>query len=120
MKEYEIKKKKIKGPHAIAVPRAGFVAPFLGNSRVWLLFLVQRRHGSEQKGPHAANLTLLLYKDFKVLVDDCDREEDPSSRSDGTQEVSQDREGPNTQPSEGSSSGDVAGEEEMRQQGATT
>lgn len=93
--------------------------PFLGNSRACLLFLVQERHGSEEKGPHAADFTLLLYKDFKVLVDNCDCEQDPGSRPNGTQEVSQDGEGPDAQPPKGSGSGNVPGEWEMRQQHAT-
>lgn len=67
-----MKLKKInKGPHATAAPHDGCYSSFLGNSRAWL-FVVQERHGSEQKGPHAADLTLFFYKDFKVLVDDCD------------------------------------------------
>lgn len=46
--------------------------------------------GSEEKSSHAANLTLLLDKDLEVLVDDGDGQQDPSSRPNGTQEVSQD------------------------------
>lgn len=100
-------------------PTMDSLVPLPWQFQSMVLFLVQGRHGSEQKGPHAADLALLFYKDFKVLVDDCDREQDPSSRPDGTQEVSQDREGSNTQPPEGSSSGDVPEEWEMGQQGAT-
>ena len=46
--------------------------------------------GSEQQGPHAADLALLLHEDLEVLVDDGDRQQDPGSRPDGAQEVSQD------------------------------
>lgn len=66
-----------------------------------------RETGSEEQGPHAADLALLLHEDLKVLVDDGDREQDPSSRPNGAQEVSQDREGPDAQPTEGRSCGDV-------------
>jgi hypothetical protein len=63
--------------------------------------------GSEQKGSHAAHLALLLDEDLKVLVDDGDCKQDPSSRPDGTQEVSQDREGPYAQPAKGRGCGNV-------------
>ena len=69
-----------------------------------------RRHGSEQKGPHAADLTLLLDEDFKVLVDDGNRKQDAGSRPNGTQEVSQHGEGPDAKPTEGRGRGDVPGE----------
>ena len=68
-----------------------------------------REMGSEEQGPHAANLALLLNEDLKVLVDDCDCEQDPSSRPNGAQEVSQDREGPDAQPTKGRGCGDVPG-----------
>lgn len=63
--------------------------------------------GSEEKGSHAAHLTLLLDEDLKVLVDDGDCQQDSGSRPNSTQEVSQDREGPNAQPTKGCGCGNV-------------
>lgn len=90
-------------------PQRGFLVPFLAivehAASAW-----SRGHGSEQKGPHAADLTLLLDEDFKVLVDDGNRKQDPGSRPNGTQEVSQHGEGPDAKPTEGRGRGDVPGE----------
>lgn len=72
--------------------------------------------GSEEKGSHAAHLTLLLDKDLKVLVDDGDREQDPGSRPNSTQEISQDGEGSNAQPPEGCSCGDVPADRQTDRQ----
>lgn len=79
-----------------------------------------RETGSEEQGPHAADLALLLHEDLKVLVDDGDREQDPSSRPNGAQEVSQDREGPDAQPTEGRGCGDVPGEGDTVSSGTPT
>lgn len=74
--------------------------------------------GSEEKGSHAAHLALLFDEDLKVLVDDGDRQQDPGARPDSTQEISQDREGPNAQPTEGCSCGDVPADRQRDSCGA--
>lgn len=66
----------------------------------------------EEKCSHAANFTLLFYKDLKVLVDDGHSQEDSSTRSDGTQEVCHDRQPSYTKASKCSSCGDVSTKEQ--------
>lgn len=61
----------------------------------------------EEQCSHAAHFALLLHKDFEVLVDDCDSQEDSCTRTDGTQEVSHDRQPSYTEATKGSSCGDV-------------
>ena len=50
---------------------------------------------------------MFLDEDFEILVDNGDSEQNTSTRSDGTQEVSHNRESTNAQTTEGSGSGDV-------------
>lgn len=85
-------------------------ASFLGASGACALTLVHGHTGLEEEGSHAAHLTLLLDEDLEVLVDDGDCQQDPSSRSYSTQEVSQDGEGPNAKPTKGRSCGDIPGD----------
>lgn len=44
----------------------------------------------KEESTHAAHFTLFFYKDLKVLVDDCDGQQNSSSWTDGSQEVSHD------------------------------
>lgn len=61
----------------------------------------------EQQRCHAADFALLLYKDFKVLVDDGHGQEDSGTRTNRTQEVSHHRQPSYTEATEGSGCGDV-------------
>lgn len=42
----------------------------------------------EEQGPHAADFTLFFDKDFKVLIDDGNSQQDTSARANGSEEVS--------------------------------
>lgn len=61
----------------------------------------------EQQRCHAAHFALLLYKDFKVLVDDGHGQEDSGTGTDSTQEVGHYRQPSYTEAAEGSGCGDV-------------
>lgn len=61
----------------------------------------------EQQRCHAAHFALLLYKDFKVLVDDGHGQEDSGTRTNRTQEVSHHGQPSYTEATEGSGCGDV-------------
>lgn len=61
----------------------------------------------EEQSSHAAHFALLLHKDFKVLVDDGHSQEDSRTRTNGTQEVSHDRQPSYAEATKGSSCGDV-------------
>lgn len=61
----------------------------------------------EEKGPHTAHFTLLLYKDLKVLVDDGNSQQDTRSRPYSTKEICHDRQATNTEPTKGSCCGNV-------------
>uniref|UniRef100_A0A2D4MDA0 Uncharacterized protein n=1 Tax=Micrurus spixii TaxID=129469 RepID=A0A2D4MDA0_9SAUR len=61
----------------------------------------------EKQSPHASNFGLFFDKDLKILINDCDCQQNPGAGADGTQEISQDRERPDTQASEGSCCRDV-------------
>lgn len=79
-----------------------------GNQRVVVVFLEQQRR-------HAAHFALLLYKDFKVLVDDGHGQEDSRTRTNGAQEVSHYGEPSYTQATEGSGCGDVPAKQGRRE-----
>lgn len=61
----------------------------------------------EQQRCHAAHFALLLYKDFKVLVDDGHGQEDSGTRTNRTQEVRHYGQPSYTETTEGSGCGDV-------------
>lgn len=61
----------------------------------------------EQQCCHASHFALLLYKDFKVLVDDGHSQEDSRTRANRPQEVSHYRQPSYTEATKGSSCGDV-------------
>lgn len=61
----------------------------------------------KQQRCHAAHFALLLYEDFKVLVDDGHGQEDSGTRTDRTQEVSHYGQPSYTEAPEGSGCGDV-------------
>lgn len=75
---------------------------------------VHEKLGLEKKSSHTANFTLFLYKNFKVLINDGDSEQNSSSRANRPKEVCQHREGTNTEPTKGSSCRDVPVKHEMR------
>lgn len=54
----------------------------------------------EKHAAHSTELLLLLDEDFKVLVDDCNGEEDTGSRANGTETIGQDGEGADAHASE--------------------
>lgn len=64
--------------------------------------------GLEEDGTHTTHFTLLLHEDLKVLIDNGDSEQNSSSRSNGTKEISQNGESSNAETTEGSGSGDVS------------
>lgn len=116
MKDYEIQKahlpQKSTCPSSdprMRAPQGEVVAPVLGHPELLSCpqLGAEGRRRSEQEGPHAANLALLLDEDLEVLVDDGDGKQDPSARTDGAQEVGQDRQGSNAQATEGRRCGDV-------------
>lgn len=61
----------------------------------------------EQQRRHAAHFALLLYKDFKVLVDNGHGQEDSGTRTNRTQEVGHYRQPSYTEAPEGGGCGDV-------------
>lgn len=61
----------------------------------------------EQQRCHAAHFALLLYKDFKVLVDDGHGQEDSGTRTDSAQEVGHYRQPSYTEAAKGGGCGDV-------------
>lgn len=68
---------------------------------------VHEKLGLEKKSSHTANFTLFFYKNFKVLINDSDSEQDSSSRPNCPKEVCQHREGANTETTKCSSCRDV-------------
>ena len=61
----------------------------------------------EEERTHASHFTLFLDEDLKVLVDDCDGEEDTSSGSDGAHEIGENGKGADAESSEGRGRWDV-------------
>ena len=73
------------------------------------LFLVTQifLQSLEEKSTHTSHLTLFLYEDFKVLVNDCDGQQNTSSGSNRSHEVGSDGECSDTEATEGGSGGNV-------------
>lgn len=61
----------------------------------------------EEQGAHAAHFALFFHKDFKILIDDGDSQQDSGARADGAEEVRHYRQTTDAQAAEGSGGGDV-------------
>lgn len=61
----------------------------------------------EEQGAHAAHFALFFHKDFKILVDDSDSQQDSGAGADGAEEVGHYRQPSDAQASEGSGGGDI-------------
>lgn len=61
----------------------------------------------EEQGAHAAHFALFFHKDFKILIDDGDGQQDSGARADGAEEVRHYRQTTDAQAAEGSGSGDI-------------
>lgn len=61
----------------------------------------------EEQGAHAAHFALFFHKDFKILVDDSDGQQDSGAGADGAEEVGHYRQPSDAQAAEGSGGGDV-------------
>lgn len=61
----------------------------------------------EEQGAHAAHFALFFHKDFKILIDDGDGQQDSSAGADGAEEVRHYRQTPDAQAAEGSGGGDI-------------
>lgn len=61
----------------------------------------------EEQGAHAAHFALFFHKDFKILVDDGDGQQDSSAGADGAEEVRHYRQTSDAQAAEGSGGGDI-------------
>lgn len=63
--------------------------------------------GLEEQSAHAPHFALLFHKDFKILIDDGDGQQDSGARADGAEEVRHYRQPTDAQAAEGSGGGDV-------------
>lgn len=61
----------------------------------------------EEQGTHAAHFALFFHKDFKILIDDGDGQQDSGARADGAEEVRHYRQTTDAQAAEGSGGGDI-------------
>lgn len=61
----------------------------------------------EEQGAHAAHFALFFHKDFKILIDDGDSQQDSGARADGAEEVRHYWQTTDAQAAKGSSGGDI-------------